>query len=75
LAEAVEADVEGVPTWVFKAEHLVAIALQTGRAKDYLRIAQFLEQDAVNTDQLNQVLTRHGLQFKWELFKRKHLES
>ena len=73
LAEAVEADVEGVPTCVLMAEHLVAIALQTGRTKDYLRIAQFLEQDAVSTDRLNQILIRHGLLPKWEQFKRKYL--
>ena len=75
LAQAVEADVDGVPTWVLKAEHLVAIALQTGRAKDYLRIAQFREQDAVSNDTLNPILTRHGLLHKWKLFERKYLED
>ncbi len=30
------------------AEHLVAIALRTGRPKDHNRILQFVEQDAVN---------------------------
>jgi hypothetical protein len=75
LAESVDTDVEGVPTCVLTPEHLVAIALQTGRAKDYLRIAQFLEQDAVNTGKLNQILMRHGLLPKWEQFKRKCQEG
>src|SRR5262245_58832822 len=30
LAQAIETEVEGVKTWVMTAEHLVAIALQTG---------------------------------------------
>src|SRR2546426_7449894 len=32
LREAVSRDVEGIPACVFTAEHLAAIALQTGRA-------------------------------------------
>jgi hypothetical protein len=75
LAEAAEADVEGTKTWVLTAEHLVAIALQTGRAKDYARIVQFLEQDAVSADKLNQILVRHGLLPKWKQFKRRYLED
>src|SRR5687767_364274 len=34
LAQAVEKDVDGTAARVFTAEHLAAIALQTGRAKD-----------------------------------------
>jgi hypothetical protein len=58
---------------VLGAEHLVAIALQTGRAKDYARIVQFLEQDAVDADKLNRILVRHRLVGKWEKFERKYL--
>jgi hypothetical protein len=75
LAAAVEIEVEGVRTSVLTAEHLVAIALQTGRAKDYARIVQFLEQDAVDSDKLNRILMRHGLVPKWEKFERKYLEE
>jgi len=75
LDEAVATQVEGVPTYVPTAEHLVALALQTGRAKDYARIVQFLEQDAVDADKLNRVLMRHGLVPKWEKFERKYLEE
>lgn len=35
VAEAVATTVEGVPTWVMSPEHLVAIALGSGRAKDH----------------------------------------
>src|SRR5262249_35924319 len=37
VAEAISTEVDGVHTWVMTAEHLVAIALQTGRAKDHAR--------------------------------------
>lgn len=75
LAEAVETEVEGVPTYVLTAEHLVAIALQTGRAKDHARITQFLELGAVDEEKLSGVLARHALLPKWERFKRKYLEE
>lgn len=61
IAEAMETNVEGVRTWVMQPEHLVAIALRTGRAKDYARILQFLEQNAVDRHKLDEVLTRHAL--------------
>jgi hypothetical protein len=73
LAQAVETEVEGVRTWVLGAEHLVAIALKTGRAKDHARIVQFLEQDALDADKLNRILRRHELVGKWEKFERKYL--
>jgi hypothetical protein len=47
------------------AEHLVAIMLDTGRPKDYLRISMFLEQGAVDAARLEAVLRRHGLTEKW----------
>ena len=75
LAEAIKADVEGVPTRVMTAEHLVAIALNTGRAKDFTRILQFLEQEAVDRDQLNRILLKHGLKERWEKFQRRYLDE
>jgi hypothetical protein len=55
-----------VTTRIMRAEHLVAIMLDTGRPKDYLRISMFLEQGAVNMRSLNAVLKRHGLTKKWK---------
>jgi len=75
LTEAVEAEVEGVKTWVMTAEHLVAIALNTARAKDRARILQFLEQDAVNVDKLKLLLQRHGLLPKWKNFEGKYVDK
>ena len=72
---AEQTDVEGVKTWVMQAEHLVAIALRTGRTKDHARILQFLEQNAVHRHRLNQVIAEHDLADKWEQFERKYLKE
>lgn len=49
-----------------RPEHLVAIMLDTGRPKDYLRVNMFLEEGAVDRRSLNAVLKRHGLAKKWK---------
>ena len=68
LARAVETDVEGVRTRVMTAEHLTAIALQTGRAKDAARVLQFIESGTLDADTLDGIFRRHGLIAKWERF-------
>lgn len=73
LLEAVETSVEGVRTWVMSAEHLVAIALRTGRARDHARILQFIEQNAFDRTRLQSILERHGLVSKWERFESRYL--
>ncbi|MCA1642919.1 MAG: hypothetical protein LC785_13440 [Acidobacteria bacterium] len=55
-----------ITTRVMRPEHLVAIMLDTGRPKDYLRISMFLEQGALNLRQLLAILRRHGLTKKWQ---------
>jgi hypothetical protein len=55
-----------VTTRVMRPEHLVAIMLDTGRPKDYLRMSMFLEQGTVNMASLNAILKRHGLTKKWK---------
>jgi hypothetical protein len=75
VAQAVETEVEGVRAWVMTAEHLVALALQAGRAKDYARILQFIESGTLDANTLEALLTRHGLVEKWERFGRKFLED
>ena len=75
VAESVAATVEGVTTWVMSAEHLVAIALRTGRSKDHIRILQFIEQEAVDRNKLGRVLDRHDLTVKWKQFENKYVEG
>ena len=73
--QAISTNVEGVPTRVISAEHLVAIALETGRAKDHTRILQFVEQGAVNREKLKDVVERHNLSAKWSQFERRFLKG
>jgi predicted nucleotidyltransferase len=64
IEKAVTTSFEGVPTKVFRAEHIVAIAAQVGRAKDRSRIAQILEQTEIDREYLRAVLQRHGLKLQ-----------
>ena len=73
LAQAVPTEVDGTKVWVMTAEHLVAIALRTGRSKDFARILQFIEGGALQSGRLDDILTRHGLLEKWERFGDKFL--
>ena len=75
LDNAVETQVDGVTTWVMTAEHLVAIALKVGRAKDHNRILQFIETGVLDTSKLDQILIRHDLLAKWEQFGDKFLRK
>ncbi len=75
LAQAVETKLDGTRTRVMTAEHLVALALQTGRAKDFSRILQFIESGVLRTRTLDSILKRHGLLAKWEDFGHKFLKD
>jgi len=61
ILRAVDVSFHGIPTRVFRAEHLCAVGLQTGREKDYLRVRLFLEQGAVDKDALQEIAQRYRL--------------
>lgn len=61
IREAVDTDYDGIPARVFTPEHLCAIALQTGRAKDYARVILFLEENEVDRQALSALAARFGL--------------
>jgi predicted nucleotidyltransferase len=65
VADAAEFDYEGVTVKVMRAEHLVAIMLQTGRSKDLVRIARFVESDVLDDKALMDILARHKLKQRW----------
>jgi hypothetical protein len=75
LSEAVEIPFEGAKIWVMTAEHLMAIALQTGRQKDTVRLNQFLAAGVFDPVRLNLIVSRHGLSQKWTQFKSRHTED
>jgi hypothetical protein len=76
LAKAEPVDLEvnpaegSVKTRVLRPEYIVATALRVDRAKDRLRIVQFLDEEAVEIDILCDVLRRHGLADAWRAFCR-----
>ena len=75
LRDAVTKDVEGTPARVFTAEHLAAVALQTGRAKDKARLLQFLEAGALDAARLQAILAGHGLSDAWHRFEKQFLND
>jgi hypothetical protein len=75
LAQAVESDVEGTPARVFTAEHLAAIALQTGRAKDKARLLQFIESGVLDSERFQALIARHQLSDGWKKFERQILSD
>jgi hypothetical protein len=75
LAEAREVDVDGVPARVFSAEHLAAIALQTGRAKDKARLLQFVEEGALDASRFQEIVQRHHLVDAWTTFERQFISD
>jgi hypothetical protein len=75
LTQAVEKDVTGLPARVFSAEHLAAIALQTGRAKDKARLLQFIETGALDPSRFQDTISRHGLIGAWNRFEKQFLSD
>lgn len=75
LRDAVAQQVDGVRVRVFSAEHLAAIALQTGRAKDKARLLQFIEQGALDTARFEDIVRRHHLASAWDRFERQFLRD
>jgi hypothetical protein len=75
LREAVTRDVEGTPARVFTAEHLAAVALQTGRAKDKARLLQFVEAGALDAARFQAIVARHGLVNAWQRFEKQFLSD
>ena len=62
LAEAQEIFYASTRTRVLRTEHLAAIAVQTGRAKDRDRVRLLREQASLDSGYLDRVLARHGLE-------------
>ncbi len=75
LAQAVGMDVAGTPARVLPAEHLAAVALQTGRAKDKARLLAFIEAGALDAARFQAILARHALVEAWRKFERQFLSD
>jgi hypothetical protein len=75
LEQAETADFEGVAFRVVRADHLAAIALSVGRAKDYARILGLLESGSVSRQQVATLAARHGLAEAWARFEARFLND
>lgn len=69
LSAAEAVDLDGIATRVLTAEYLMAISLQTGRSKDFARLAQFLEAGVADPARFDEILQRHDLEEKWRTFQ------
>jgi hypothetical protein len=66
LSEARDTNYEQTPTHVVRAEHLIAIAVQTGREKDRQRVRLLMEHAVIDRVFLDAILVRHGLEATWK---------
>ncbi len=57
--------IENADAPVIDKEHLVAMWLYAGRAKDYQKIAMFHEAEILDEAKLSGILEKHGLTEKW----------
>ena len=73
VREAVTRGSDGLTARAMTAEHLMAIALQTGRAKDHARLVMFVEAGIADRERLNDILARHSLLERWTKFEDRFL--
>ncbi|MGH9366857.1 MAG: hypothetical protein ACRD3M_04185 [Thermoanaerobaculia bacterium] len=64
-----------MPLRVVRAEHLAAIALSVGRAKNFARILALLEAGSVTAEEIQKVALRHGLADAWKRFRQRFLDG
>lgn len=70
LEQAVEIRYEQTPARVLRAEHLIAICVQTGRDKDRQRVRTFIEEAEINGAVLTQILKKYGLEAMFTAWSR-----
>ncbi len=75
VREAAVRESAGLTTRVMSAEHLMAIALQTGRAKDHARLIMFMEAGIADMQRFHDILARHSLLDTWVKFENRFLKS
>lgn len=63
---------QGLTVPVVTADYLCAIALQTGRPKDYQRVHALISAGAVTATLLRQLVQSHHLQDRWTTYARRY---
>ena len=69
---AIERPFHDLAVPVVSAEHLCAIALQTGRPKDFLRVHSLIEAGCVDAAVLARMVEKHGLSGRWSVYARRY---
>ena len=72
VVRAVDRTFEDLTVRVVDANYLCAIALQTGRPKDYLRIYSLIESGHVHTDTLTDLINKYALTQRWETYAKRY---
>ena len=75
LNASVEIKYKQTQTRIVRAEHLMALMLQTYRPKDRERMILFLDEVQLDTIYLEGLLERHKLLKKWHEFRRRYDEK
>jgi hypothetical protein len=75
VREAETGEIEGIAFRVVRADFLAAIALSTGRPKDFARILALLESGAANSEGIAELARRYELQNDWIRFKERFLNE
>lgn len=72
VREAKEITFEGLPCKILRAEHLLAICLKVGRARDYYKATILLEQASASIDMnvVNSLISKYNLQEQWNKLNR-----
>ncbi|MBA7707663.1 hypothetical protein ES703_116539 [subsurface metagenome] len=69
VEEAVEIKYKNTKTLVIRAEHLIAIMLQTFRPKDKERVIKILDEAEINMNHLMEILQKYNLKERFEHFR------
>ncbi|MBN2554170.1 MAG: hypothetical protein JXB06_15435 [Spirochaetales bacterium] len=75
VRKAETGEIDGIPLRVVRADFLSAIALSTGRPKDFARILALLETGAVSSEDIASLVEHFGLQEKWQRFEERFLDD
>ncbi len=75
LENAVDTLYNSTPTRIFTAEYLAAVMLFTGRPKDQIRLAQFVDSKLIKQAAFEKIISQHALTDKWNNFKRKFVDQ
>ena len=72
VSEAQPQDYMGLTVPVVTADYLCAIALQTGRPKDYQRVHALISAGSVTAAMLRQLVQSHHLQDRWNTYAHRY---